>query len=317
MSKETRTIGVVGTGMIATSMAILGTGHGFKTVVLVRSDASRARCEGGYDSYLAAMVEHGVMTTEQVEICKSYLHFTFDYADMKDAEAVFECVVEDLDTKHDVYRKIEENCPNVKGIGSVSSSIIPERLAEGIEKYGDKIIVTHPFNPAHMVPYFELCAGQGTDPEVLPFMKGILEAMDRKPVILKKSTPGFIGNRLQFALWRECLTLLDEGICEARDIDTCLEYSFCPRYTAIGMFEHFDNGGLPLNEAVCKNLFPILGDTKEVPPIIENLIAEGKLGRKTGEGFYDWKQIDEEDFMERVNKPYWTFCQWDFPTEKE
>ena len=317
MGKDVRTIGIVGTGMIATSMAVLGTGHGFRTYVLVRSDASRLRCEKNYDEAFAAMAEKGLITADQIAVCKSYLHFTMEYADMAEAEAIFECVVEDLDTKHEVYRKIEENCPKVKGIGSVSSSIVPELLAEGIEKYGDRIIVTHPFNPAHMVPYFELCAGEKTNPDVLPYLKSVLEDMDRKPVILKKSTPGFIGNRLQFALWRECLTLLEEGICEARDIDTCLEYSFCPRYTSIGIFEHFDNGGLPLNQAVCKNLFPIIGDTKEVPEVINRLIDEGKLGLKAGEGFYDWRNVDLDEFKERVNKPYWNFCNWDFPAEKE
>ena len=190
MGKDVRTIGIVGTGMIATSMAVLGTGHGFRTYVLVRSDASRLRCEKNYDEAFAAMAEKGLITADQIAVCKSYLHFTMEYADMAEAEAIFECVVEDLDTKHEVYRKIEENCPKVKGIGSVSSSIVPELLAEGIEKYGDRIIVTHPFNPAHMVPYFELCAGEKTNPDVLPYLNNL----DRTFDIMVLDPPAFAKN---------------------------------------------------------------------------------------------------------------------------
>ena len=85
-------------------------------------------------------------------------------------------------------------------------------------------------------------------------------------------------DRLQFALWRECLALVEEGICDPRDIDTALMYSFCPRYSSIGIFEHFDNGGLTLNRATCANIFPVISARQDVPPVIDELIAAGKTG---------------------------------------
>ena len=315
MSKEVRTIGIVGTGIIATSLAVLTTGHGFKTVVYARSESSAKRCLNDYENHWKSMVGHGLTTSEQSEICKTYLVISGDYKDMENAEIVFESALENPDVKHDIYHILEEICLDVKAICSVSSSIVPDVLAETCEKYGDRIIVTHPFNPVHMVPYFELCGGKNTAPGVIEYVYRLLEELDRKPVVLKKPTPGFIGNRLQFALWREVLALVEEGVANPRDIDRALQYSFCPRYTSIGIFEHFDNGGLELNRTTCKNLFPIISDTKTVPKCIDNLIAEGKTGAKAGEGFYNWRGVDMDEYRERVNEPYWKFCQWDLPKE--
>ncbi len=314
--ERVKAVGVVGTGMIATAMVALITGHGYPTYVFCRSDSSEERFWKTYEGHFGLLKSHGIVDDEQIAICRSYVKVVRTYAEMKDVEVVFESVVENIDTKHDVYHALEENCPNVKVIGSVSSSIVPDKLAEGIEKYGDRIIVTHPFNPAHIVPYFELCKGERVPQSVLDFAVEYLESMGRKPVVLKKPTPGFIGNRLQFALWRECLALVEEGICDPRDVDRALNYSFCPRYSSIGIFEHFDSGGLELNRNVCANLFPIISDRKTVPEIIDKLMAEGKTGLKAGEGFYDWHNVDMVAYAERVNAPYWKFCNWDFPKTK-
>lgn len=308
-----RTIAIVGTGIIASSLAVLTTGHGFKTVVLARSEESSKRCLDTYNTHWEGMKEHGLVDDAQIAVCRSYLEITRDYADLRDAEIVFESVVENADVKHDTYHKIEENCPHVKAICSVSSAIVPDVLAETCEKYGDRIIVTHPFNPVHMVPYFELCSGSRTADGVIDYAKKLLEELDRKPVVLKKPITGFIGNRLQFALWREVMYLVENGVADPRDIDTALEYSFCPRYSSIGIFEHFDNGGLELNRTTCQNLFPVLSDEKTVPKMIDELIAEGKSGVKAGEGFYDWRNVDMKAYRERVNAPYWKFCHWDMP----
>ena len=310
-----RTIGIVGTGMIASSMANLCTGHGFPTVVVARSDASIERLMKSYHTNFSSMIGHGVMTEQQAETCLTYLTVTKDYADLAECSVVFECIVENLDQKHEVYHLLENNCPKLEAICSVSSSIVPDLLAEGIDRYGDRIIVTHPFNPAHMVPYFELCAGSRTADGVVELVMDVLRQLDRQPVLLKKPTPGFIGNRLQFALLREAIRLVEEGIADPRDVDACLNYSFCPRYTSIGIFEHFDGGGMELCGTVCGNLFPIISDEKTVPKLITDNMAAGRMGIKAGKGFYDWEGVDLQAYKERVDAPYWKFCNWGFPEE--
>jgi len=310
-------IGVIGNGMIGDSMTVLTTGHGYKTISVARNAAKIPEYEETYRMYFQQMVDHGMMQPEQYGICKKYLTYTLDYKDLADCDIIFECVLEDINLKHELYAKIEEFCPHVKAICSVSSTFVADLLAEKATKYKDRIIVTHPFNPAHMVPFFELCGGSDTAPEVIDFAVKVLESLDRKPVVLKKPTPGFIGNRLQFALWREALSLVEQGICDPRDIDTCLNNSFCPRYTSIGIFEHFDNGGLLLNQAGCNGTFPALSNITEAPPYVTDRIARGDLGARADNktGFYDWNGIDMAAYQERVNAPYWKFIDWDMPKE--
>ena len=306
-------IGIIGVGMIGDSMSVLTTGHGYRTTCLARNPDRIPEYEKTYDMYFQQIIEQGFMPEEQKEICKKYLTYTLDIADLKDCDIIFECVFENIELKHKIYADIEANCPKVKAICSVSSSFVPDVLAQKATKYKDRIIVTHPFNPAHMVPFFEICGGSFTGEGVLQFAKEFLESLDRKPVILKKAAPGFIGNRLQFALWREALNLVESGIADPRDIDTCLMYSFCPRYTSIGIFEHFDNGGLDLNITTCNTVFPTLSNMTEAPPAITDRIARGDLGAKTGKGFYDWHDVDMTAYQKRVNAPYWRFINWDWP----
>ncbi len=313
MSKET--IGIIGTGMIATSLSVLTTGHGYKTLVFSRSASSAQRCRENWKNYFDDMREYGLITKEQINVCSKYLSVVFDYNDLKECDVIFECIAEDLSKKQQVYSLIEENCPSVKAICSVSSSIEANELIKKADIYKDRIIVTHPFNPVHMVPYFEIAISDETSVQTAPYIKELLEKLDRKPVILKKSSPGFIGNRLQFALWREALYIAAEGIADIKDIETCMKYSFCPRYTSIGIFEHFDNGGLELNAAVSNSLFPTLSNATEIPQFMKDMIEKGYLGQKSSKGFHDWKDVDIKEYTKSVNAPYIEFCSWDYPLE--
>ena len=310
-------IGIIGNGMIGDSISVLTTGHGYKTVCLARNPDRIPVYKEAYDRYFKQMIDQGLMPENQLAICEKYLKYTVDVADLKDCDVIFECVFEDIDLKYKIYSDIEDNCPDVKVICSVSSSFVPDVLSAKATKYKDRIIVTHPFNPAHMVPFFELCGGDNTGEGVLQFAKEVLESLGRKPVILKKPAPGFIGNRLQFALWREALNLVESGICDPQDVDTCLNYSFCPRYTSIGIYEHFDNGDLRLNITTCNTVFPTLSNIAEAPSAITDRIARGDTGARaeSKKGFYDWNGVDMDAYRERVNAPYWRFIDWEMPKE--
>lgn len=314
-----RHIGIIGLGMIGDSMAVLTTGHGYRTTCVARRAEMIPEYQKTYDMYFRQMAEQGLAPPNQAAICGRYLKYTTDYDELRDCDVVFECVSENIDLKHGIYARLEQVCTDLKAICSVSSSFVPDALAEKASRYRSRIIVTHPFNPAHMVPFFEICGGASTAPGVLEFARALLESLDRKPVILKKPAPGFIGNRLQFALWREALNLVESGICDPEDVDACLNYSFCPRYSSIGMYEHFDNGGLNLNATTCNAVFPSLSNISEAPRIVTDRIARGETGARaeSRKGFYDWNGVDMEAYRRRVNAPYWRFINWDFPQEQD
>ncbi len=308
-------IGIIGTGMMATSLAVLTTGHGYKTTLFARSDERAERCKSGFQAFYQDLIKKGLVTPSQAAICSKYLNFAKVYDNLADADVVFECVVELTDVKHAIYNKIEEYCTNVKAICSVSSAIVVDELAKGASKYKDRIIVTHPFNPPHLVPLFEIVKGSVTADGVTDYAKELLKSLDREVIVLKRGVPGFIGNRLQMALWREAQYIVENDIADPQDVDRAAMYSFMPRYTSIGIFEHFDNGGLDLSYKVNKYLFPHLCDAKDNLKILSQKIAEGNLGPKTGVGFYDWREEDMGAFRERVGAPYWRFFNWDLPKE--
>lgn len=316
ISLQDMTVGIIGCGMIGDSLSVLTTGHGLKTVCLIRNEQKIPSYRQKYDFYFGQMIEQQVLTEETAKLCSTYLSYTTDYDALKDCDVIFECVVEDLEVKHNVYARLEESCQKVKAVCSVSSSFLPDRLEEKCSVLKGKIVITHPFNPAHMVPFFEICGGKDTEEGLCEWVRDFLKTLDRKPIILNKPVPGFVGNYLQFALWAAALRLVETGVCAPEDIDTCLQYSFCPRYTQIGIFEHFDNGGYRLNRTTCDNVFPILPRYDAAPDmIVEKAESPDAWGAASPEkkGFYDWAAVDMAAYANRVSEPYWKFCKWAFP----
>jgi len=313
------TIGIVGLGMIGNSTAVLTTLHGCKTICYARNETKIPGYRASFDKMYDEMVAQGVLSKEQGDICGTYLQYTTSYEGLSQCDVIFEAIAEDLEQKRACYTEIERCCPNVKLIGSCSSSILPDALASAADIYADRIIVTHPFFPVHMTPYMELCAAEKTAAGVVAYAGEVLRALHRKPVVLKKPNPGFIGNYMQFALWAAALKLVEDGICEPKDIDTCLNYSFCPRYSSIGIFDHFDNGGYRLNKTTCDAVFPALPRYEEAPACIrEKAESSDAWGARAPakRGFYDWNGVDMAAYQQRVNAPYWKFINWDFPPKK-
>lgn len=308
-------VGIVGTGMIGTSLAVLLTGHGYRATLLAVNDELAAESRSRFDAFYQDMVDNQVITPEQAEICARYVRYSTDYADLADIDCAFEAVVENLEVKRQVYQALEANCPNLKLIMSVTSAIPAEQLPEGLSRYGDRVIVTHPFNPPHLVPYFEVVKSQATADGVTDLARDFLESLDRKVVVLKKSVPGFLGTRLQFAMIREAFNIVQSGIADPKDVDLAAMYSFMPRFTAIGIFEHLDNGGLQLAATVSGNLFPYLSREDKVPDVLREKIQRGDLGVKTGRGFHDWHGADLKDLNDRIAAPWWRLFHWDLPTE--
>ena len=115
-------IGVIGNGMIGDSMTVLTTGHGYKTISVARNAAKIPEYKAVYKTYFQQMIDRELMPPEQHDICKKYLTYTLDYKDLADCDIIFECVLEDINLKHEIYAKIEEYCPKVKAICSVSST---------------------------------------------------------------------------------------------------------------------------------------------------------------------------------------------------
>ncbi|MBR3641266.1 MAG: 3-hydroxyacyl-CoA dehydrogenase family protein, partial [Oscillibacter sp.] len=235
-------VAVIGKGMIGISLAVLFTGNGYRTRVLAKN------AEVGlekYRTYYRDLISQGLVTEKQAAACERRLSFTEDYADLAECEVAFECVTEKLEVKYEVYGKLEASCPRLKAIASTTSAISPVDLAKGV-KQPERVMVAHPYNPPHMVPCVELVKNDFTAQSAIDAVVEILEACGREVCRMNKPAPGFIANRLQHALYREAVYMVEQGICAPEDIDKCIRSSWGPRYTSIGLFDHFDYAGLDL-----------------------------------------------------------------------
>ena len=303
-------IGIIGAGMIGSSLAALFTGYGHETTVLVssekRADAARSNWQEIYDT----LIERGLASKEQAETCAARLHVAWDYSALSEAEVVFECVKEAEEIKFSVYRKIEEFCPACRAIASVSSSMPPEVLQKGCDRMKTKIVTAHPFYPPHLVPFVELVRASDTEERAADLIYDLLESCGRKVCVMKKSAPGFIANRLQHALLREATYMVEQGMADPADIDKALKYSFMPRYSSVGLFEHQDAAGLDMVVSIEDRLLQDLSTASRTPDYIRDRAARGEIGQKSGKGIYEWDEDSIHRFKTDAAEPYWKYFDW-------
>jgi 3-hydroxybutyryl-CoA dehydrogenase len=308
-------VAIIGTGMIGASMAALFTGNGYPTTMLAVNEQEKNRGRDLYDTCYKDLIDKKLVTVEQAARCAKLLSFTFDYNDIAQTDFIFECVVERMDVKFCVYEKIEEYCKQFKVLASSTSALSADDLAEGLSKNKDKLVVAHPYSPPHLVPFVEVVKSKYTTEETAQTAYDVLESTGRKVIIMQRCAPGFVANRLQHALLREAVHIVEEGLATPRDIDKALMYSFMPRYTSVGLFEHQDAAGLDMVKSIEDYLLPTLSNANTTPDLINNLVNENNLGMKTGKGIYDWPKEAQDDFRIRASAPYLRYFNWDIPKE--
>ena len=307
-------VAIIGTGMIGASMAALFTGNGYPVTLLAIDDEQEAAGRKRYRDCYADLIAKGLVTDKQAAACARLLTTTQRYQDIADADFIIESVFERLDVKHSVYAEVEKHCRCFKALASTTSAISPDDLAKGMENR-EKLVGAHPWNPPHLVPFIELVGCEQTAAAAIAIAYEVFESVGRKVVVMKRPAPGFIGNRLQHAMAREAVHMIEHGIASPEDIDKTLKYSFIPRYTSIGLFEHLDYAGLDQVVSVHDYVFPDLGNEPKAQDYLRSRLEAGDLGLKTGKGVYDWSQVDMDDFRKRAAQPYLGFFNWSLPEE--
>ena len=208
---------------------------------------------------------------------------------IKDAVAntdwVIESIAEVLEPKLTVIAEIERHAPAEAVISSNTSTFMPSTLSTALTK-PTRFLNTHFFRPADAVPLVEVIPSQVTEPLVTDRVHGWLTELGKRPIIMRQEIPGFVANRLQAAILREAIHLLDEGVASVEDIDAVVQHSIGPRWSVAGPFMTADLGGLDVFRAVCANVFPSLSNARDVPAILDRMVKEGHLGAKSGDGFY-------------------------------
>jgi 3-hydroxybutyryl-CoA dehydrogenase len=170
---------------------------------------------------------------------------------------------------------------------------------QGLNKR-ERALGTHWWNPPFLVPLVEVIETQWTSPQAIAWTMHLHEAAGKKPAHVKKDVPGFIGNRLQHALWREAISLVEHGICDAATVDAVIKASFGRRLAVLGPLENADLVGTDLTLAIHDTVLPAIENRPGSSPYLQDLVADGKLGFKSGEGFRKWSPEEQAALRTKV-----------------
>jgi 3-hydroxybutyryl-CoA dehydrogenase len=216
-----------------------------------------------------------------------------------EADYVVEAVLEDLPLKQKLFAEIE---PKVRPetILASNTSVIPiTKIMQGLQDRS-RALGTHWWNPPFLVPLVEVIGTQWTSPQAIDWTMGLHKDAGKMPVHVKKDVPGFVGNRLQHALWREAIALVEHGICDAETVDTVIKTSFGRRLAVLGPLENADLVGTDLTLAIHQTVLPAIESRRGPSPYLEKLVADGKLGFKSGEGFRTWSAAEQSALRAKV-----------------
>jgi len=222
-------------------------------------------------------------------------------AAVRDADYVVEAVLEDLPLKQKLFAEIEGYVRPDTVLAS-NTSVIPITDIMGGLKHRERALGTHWWNPPFLVPLVEVIETEWTTPETVAFAMKLHADAGKQPAHVKKDVPGFIGNRLQHALWREAISLVENGICDAETVDNVIKASFGRRIAVLGPLANADQVGTDLTLAIHKIVLPAIDSRPGPSPYLEKLVADGKLGFKSGEGFRTWTPEQQTELRAKVLK---------------
>jgi 3-hydroxybutyryl-CoA dehydrogenase len=272
------TVAVLGTGLMGTGIAGVAARHGHRVQLFDADPDASARAAA---SWPGQAIAHRDLR-----------------AAVAAADVVVEAVAERLPAKQELFAQVDALNPDA--LLATNTSVLPvSQIAARVSRPG-RLVGTHWWNPPGLIPVVEVVRGQHTSDETMDRAEELLRSLGKLPVRVERDVPGFVGNRLQHALWREAIALVADGVCDAQTVDLVVRNTIGLRLAAMGPLENADYVGLDLTLAIHEAVLPSLNADPGPSPLLRDLVGAGRLGARTGAGFQSWPPGAHESAAQRL-----------------
>ena len=281
-------VAILGCGTMGHSIALSAAWANYEVIVFGLNEQDIENAQISLQSKLTTLLEQEAITQQIASLIQANIRFSTSLQEVvQDKTFIIEAIPENLALKQQTFTQLEELISATTIIASNTSGIMPSLLAEKMQ-YPNRLVITHFWNPAHLVPLVEIVKGDQTDDATIDRTMALMHQFHKKPIKIEKEIAGFVGNRLQFALFREAQYLYELGIASKEDIDAAVVYSIGRRLSVTGPLLSADLTGLDVVQDITSYLFEDLSATKQVGPSVATLTEQNHLGYKTGQGYYEW-----------------------------
>ena len=282
--EDIKKIGVVGAGTMGAGVAQICAEFGYTVILYNRSTAGMQRAVERLQSHVTVTP---IPIETETNAAETKIYTTHDLTALAEADLISESIAENLEIKQDIFRKLDEICDSNTLFTTNTSGLSISQIATAVS-HPERFAGVHFFNPPEIVPAVEVIKGAETSDATCEVLIDLLKLMKKQPILVQKDVPGFVASRLQFAVVREALHLVEEGIASPADIDAVMKHGLGLRWALLGPLEIADLGGLDIFNTVGSYVAKSMSNATDSPKVLQDLVAAGKLGAKTGSGFYDY-----------------------------
>ncbi len=286
MNTQEISVGIVGLGLMGCSITacLLIAGHPVVAIAPISADLTFAATR--ITEHLERSFQNGLLDKEP-DFYFQKLVISEDYTQLRNCKLVVECTIEDIAIKESVFKKVEQIIASDALLAS-NTSAIPISVLQKLTNQPERFYGLHWTEPAHTTRFLEIICGDDSNISGGEYLYELSHLWGKEPILVRKDIPGFITNRLMYAMYREAISLVENGYATVEDVDRSCRNNAGYFMTLVGVFRWMDLTGVPAYHTVMKDLLPTLNNSTEVPKLIDDIVKAGGKGVANAQGFYDY-----------------------------